>query len=200
MSFTLIEECVHRRAGQGGFQTYVFSHAVDWSQVDAMADGGWLHPPPVSATFFTITISESNRKFNPGNFDPGVPLRFANAPATAATMKNPNAPDAHTRSQFWLEQRARMQSGGSTSWWQYQPNQLSDEMEYRCDIDLGSPSVNDCNHIQWDQLDPPSDSVTISSGGVKFFHYSKPRRFFILSSFFTLNLCLHQPKSGDHAL
>ena len=142
-----------------------------------MMDGGWLHPPPVSATFFTVTVSGSNRKFNPGNYDPDVPLRLANTLATPATIKSPNAPDARTRSQFWSERRARMQSGGSISWWQYQPNQLSDEMEYRCDINLGSPLANDCSHIQWDQLGPPSDSVTISSGDVQFFHSSKPRRY-----------------------
>ena len=195
-SYVLIEECVGKRFGSGGFQTYEFSNVIDWSQVEVMMDGGWFRPPPVAATFLTITVTGSNQNFNPGNYDPGVPNRLASAPATEATIKDPNAPDTSTRSHFWLERASRMHSGGSNSWWRYPDNQLSTEMAYECDIGLGNPSVNDCAHIQWDQLGPPSDSVAILPGVVQFFRSSKQRNaFFSLLSLFTLDFLLRLSKS-----
>ena len=111
------------------------------------------------------------RKFNPGNYDPRVPEKLAAEPATEATIDNPIAPDANTRSNFWLQRALRMRSGGAVSWWQYQRD--GQEMAYECDENLGIPSGNDCTHIQWNQLGPPSDSVTISPGVVRFFHSGK---------------------------
>ena len=41
---------------------------------------------------------------------------------------------------------------------------MPNEMEYSCDIDLGSPSEGDCNQLEASKLGPPSDRVIIGPG------------------------------------
>ena len=175
-AYALIEECVNARGGQGGFVTYLFANVLDWSQDDVMMNGGWFTPPPDSATFFTVTVSDTDKLFNPGDYDPMVAQKLSYEPDTVATRSNALAPSQQYRSEFWMRRASDMRAGGPSSWWKYQTDDPSDEMEYECDRDLGAPPVNDCTHIQLDQLGPPSDSITITPGVVEFLHSSKQRK------------------------
>ena len=162
-------------SGLGGFTTFQFSNLVDWSQVEALEHGEWYRPPPVDVAFYTVTVSSSKRLFNPGSHDPTVPHRLAGEPPSAATLNNPNAPSQATRERFWDQRSLTMTPGGTNTWWA-PPQSYSNSMEYECDAHLGAPSIIDCNHLQWDELGPPSDTVTVSPSIAKSLHSSKHQK------------------------
>lgn len=64
-----------------------------------------------------------------------------------------------------------MRRGGGKLWWQFFPLS-SNEMNYECDAGLGSPSEVDCTQIEWQQVSPASDTLTVSPGRVIFLHSS----------------------------
>ena len=40
----------------------------------------------------------------------------------------------------------------------------SGDMIFDCDMDLGKPGLEDCSQIEYSQLGPPSDSLSIGPG------------------------------------
>ena len=207
-SESVIRTCVQGErgtvSGLGGFSTMMFQNILDWSQVGAFETSGWYHPPPVRVVFFTsmfpisisflnpylinsqvtniftVTVSGTRRLFNPGNNDPAVPARLADLPPSTATLKNPNAPSQEMRHRFWTARSERMSRGGTYTWWG-PPAGYTSSMAYECDSQLGAPTTVDCTHIQWDELGPPSDSITVSPGTVRFLHSSKQRKQHVLA-------------------
>ena len=73
----------------------------------------------------------------------------------------------------WEIQSIRMTRGGSSIPWYTLARSVTDEMAYECDANLGSPEEVDCAQIEWNQLHPTTDTVTVTPTAAKFFHYSK---------------------------
>ena len=66
--------------------------------------------------------------------------------------------------------------GGGNPWWiPYRGNTAenlaaSNKMIYECDALLGAPSAVDCDHIEWSELAPDSDTLYVAPGVVTFLH------------------------------
>ena len=74
---------------------------------------------------------------------------------------------------MWEIQSIRMTRGGSSVPWYTFDLSATDEMTYECDADLGSPLEVDCAQIEWNQLYPTKDTVTVTPTSATFFHHSK---------------------------
>jgi hypothetical protein len=66
-----------------------------------------------------------------------------------------------------------MYAGGKTTPWWGATAGLADEMTYECDSTLGAPSAVDCAQVEWSQLGPDEDTISIGAGVVKFLSSSK---------------------------
>ena len=76
--------------------------------------------------------------------------------------------------QMWELAAAGMIRSGSTTWWLSASSSIAaDDMTYECDTSLGSPTVADCSQVEWSQLGPPSDTVTVGPDQVQFMHSSE---------------------------
>ena len=55
------------------------------------------------------------------------------------------------------------------SWWDAVKtvSTLQDEMTYTCDAALGVPKEADCKQLEFSQLGPPSDTISLSSGSIE---------------------------------
>ena len=124
----------------------------------------------------TVTISDTRSPgYQPGDYDPSVPLAIASynllLNRNKHTHNSPEALRAEAAQQVWTDQANRMGRGNTVPWWDLDPNALShDEMMYECDADLGSPSQVDCTQIEWNQLTPASDTLTVGPGHTLFLH------------------------------
>ena len=68
------------------------------------------------------------------------------------------------KSEMWNAKASGMIRGGSSPSWYNTPTEtesLSDEMTYECDSGLGSPTVADCSSVEWAQLGPASDTLSV---------------------------------------
>ena len=66
-----------------------------------------------------------------------------------------------------------MQRGGSKTWLpagSMASMQTTYDMAYECDASLGSPPEADCSQLEWSQLGPPSDTVSVAPGVATFVH------------------------------
>ena len=88
----------------------------------------------------------------------------------------PSGPVLIERENFFREQAEYMERGGTSTWWEGQGNDIvEDEATYECEMSLGIPSEIDCTQIEWSQLNPASDTFTLGTDQVKFFHQSELR-------------------------
>ena len=62
--------------------------------------------------------------------------------------------------------------GTSSPWYLRTISAAEDTMAYECDTRLGSPTVDDCSQIQWDQVKPGGDSLAVQPGKGVFLHQS----------------------------
>ena len=61
----------------------------------------------------------------------------------------------------------RMTRGGGYFWYQGLRNTIdanNDQMAYVCDANLGHPAQIDCSKLQYSEIGPPSDTITIRPG------------------------------------
>ena len=127
----------------------------------------------------TLTITgDPNMNPKPGNYDPAIPLAFANQ-ANLAVTNTPNALSSSVvkmlaKAEGWTARAERMRAGGNVPWWQSSASAATDDlMNYECDQGLGRPSEVDCSQIEWHQLgSTPSDTLTVGPEQVSFFHSS----------------------------
>ena len=72
---------------------------------------------------------------------------------------------------------AMCQVGASGTWWQLAFSTpikpLVDDMSYQCDAKLGNPREVDCSQLEYSQLGPLSDSISIRPGAPKILSSSK---------------------------
>ena len=74
---------------------------------------------------------------------------------------------------YRTETAASMQRGSSKTWFpaaSMAAMQTAYEMAYECDGSLGNPSETDCSQLEWSQLGPPSDTVSVGPGNATFVH------------------------------
>ena len=122
-----------------------------------------------------MTISNSYTQFQPGDHDPSVAKAISdynlNLNRNINTHNSPAALRSEQNIQKWNDQAARMGRGETVPFWGTEPSTgTSDEMNYDCDANLGSPAEVDCTQIEWNQLGPPSDSVQVGPGKITFLH------------------------------
>ena len=140
-----------------------------------------------STSFITITVTTSDSPKSgmaPGNTDPSIADAIGNYMNAATNSDSKGAGQASQlrkiRSiggQMWELAAAGMIRSGSTTWWLSASRSLADdEMTYECDTSLGSPAVADCSQVEWSQLGPPSDTVTVGPNNVQFMHSSESQR------------------------
>lgn len=168
----VLHKCV-QDSGLGGFATYGIKDLVDQVFPLQQVRAGALSTLPIFTTFITVTISVKGRRLTaPGNYDPGVPESIAQKFTTKYTEATPNSKFEllyGTSVKTWEMKTEDMSRGGTTPWWK-PASDASDEMTYECDAGLGSPSSIDCSKIEWSQLGPPSDTVSVGPGRVTFLH------------------------------
>ena len=127
----------------------------------------------------TVTLSGPPGQKQPGDYDPSVATALSNRFRTwlrerGAEDKNSDLYSQRERiADIWEIQSIRMTRGGSSIPWYQLDLSVTDEMAYECDANLGSPLEVDCAQIEWSQLYPTSDTVTVTPAAVKFFHHSK---------------------------
>lgn len=167
----VLHNCILDR-GLGGYATYGIRDLVDQVFPIAQVRAGALSSLSIHTTFITVTISAKGRRSTaPGNFDPGVPESIAQKFTTKYTQAQLNSGAEllyATSAKTWNMKTEGMRRGGTTPWWR--PADASDEMAYECDAGLGSPPSVDCNKIEWSQLGPGSDTVSVGPGQVTFLH------------------------------
>ena len=128
----------------------------------------------VTTYFMTVTISDSADGKQPGDHDPSVPQAISNYNVYLNRNSNihnsPEAIQSEDNIQMWSDVAARMGRGETVTWWQTASPSVKDEMNYECDNSLGSPAEVDCTQIEWNQLTPTSDTLTVGPGDVTFLH------------------------------
>ena len=163
------QSCV-KVLGKGGFVTHGFLTAVEWAQ-DESPPFVWRAFPSLEATFLTITISgPTNRQYCPGSTDPIIPLALGSALVSKSKPNDPQDQAKNKRKEvYWVERSKVMRRGSSATWWSLGPPGIQDEMVYQCDAALGTPSANDCNAVNWQQLAAQSNTLRIGPETI-FFH------------------------------
>lgn len=174
----LLDTCVVDKGGLGGFITEDAYNLLDWVFEDPWDRSiPWLAPPPVAASFMTVTLSgPDNRNPRPGNYDLSIPEGIAKQ-ISEFMERNPN----YDRNQYsrledklhyWTQRTERMERGGTTPWWQVPVYRGPEDTIYQCDMDLGSPLTTDCSQVLVNQLSSAaaaSDTLSLALG-VTFFH------------------------------
>ena len=135
---------------------------------------------PSSTAFITVTISSLNHEFETGDKDPSIPYVIASridqkyeTPSTSGVLHQ-LFPEIFA----FLENLAAAgfaMAENDSPWWKFdsiksttKTSPLSDEMTYKCDAKLGAPSSADCSHIEWSELAPDSQSLSIGPSTVTF--------------------------------
>lgn len=177
LALLLLEKCV-QRLRLGGFVTHGIENLVTWALEDPWRQfPPWPAPPPVSTSFFTITLSGPNNKNRaPGNYDPGIPKGVAqdisSMKATHPDFSRAQYPSLDQKIHYWTDLSKRMETGGTTPWWQFQVPQDPQETIYDCDMELGTPLTTDCSQVVLNQLSTAaaaSDTLSLTAG-VTFFY------------------------------
>ena len=130
--------------------------------------------PAASQGFITVTVGGPNSPLrSPGDFDPVIPFRMAAILTSEARdlPTNSIAPGLlRANGRQWYNTGMAMGRPSQLPWWRYPVMTVPDEMTYECDASLGNPTAADCTHIEWNQLGPPSDSLTVQPGNTKFLY------------------------------
>ena len=170
----LVEFCVEREA-VGGFSTLDFGVLTDWaansstnSQAVGTATADSPNGIPSDVRYLSVTVGGSNTRFAPGDTDPMVAVVLSemnNIAAQKLSLPSGGLGGVNTFTPTsWLATAKRMQRGSTTPWWQVVNSQVSDQMTYECDANLGSPPALDCAQLEWSQLGDggsPSDILTV---------------------------------------
>ena len=203
MASWVIGRCVITGNGQGGFITsglsalvnYVIEHNL--TPLSAFQDlrKDYLfcrykhslkftalsnHRVATSTAFITITVCNSDSPKwgkEPGNTDPAIAEAIGQYMHGAAGGETTSSEMKKIRSiggQMWELASTGMLRSSSTTWWlSASQSSAHDEMTYECDTSLGSPVVADCAQVEWNQLGPPSDTLTVGPQNVHFLHSSR---------------------------
>ena len=122
----------------------------------------------------TVTISDTSGGKQPGDHDPSIPQAISNYNIHLNRNHNlHNSPEAFQSMQdmrIWADVAARLGRGETSTWWETDSPAFRDQMNYECDASLGSPAEVDCTQIEWNQLTPNSDTLTVGPGQVTFLH------------------------------
>ena len=171
----IIDDCVGSSGGIGGFGTVSLQNTINHI-IEPDPD---LTDFPAENSFFTVTVS-SYRQFpatihTPGDDDPAMSEAIADAVWDARNSLPPGERqlfDEYTELAQDVAGRAPMMSRGGSGqpwwppWWasktaRQPPN---DQMTYACDAALGAPAAADCSHLEYSELGPDSDTITIAPG------------------------------------
>ncbi|KAL9004584.1 MAG: hypothetical protein Q9188_002593 [Gyalolechia gomerana] len=126
MASDLVNECVGRAGGEGGFRTLDLGKLIDYV-IDPSSD---LDRYPSSAAFLTVGVTTANmEKPSPGNYDPVIADTLAGA-LRDAVMSGPASGAARRtlvqRAGVFRDRAIRMSTGGSTyAWWGEQVRGIS---------------------------------------------------------------------------
>ena len=111
---------------------------------------------------------------SPGDYDPSVPILVAEDIASSSRYA-----DSATRarlgraiSDFTMRSQAMSADGSGQTWWTSVPASAN-EMTYECSPDLGSPAPADCAHVEWSELGPDDETISLAEGAVKFLSSSR---------------------------
>ena len=187
----VINECV-ADGGVGGFATGGIANMIRYILSPQEHNPGAnlasptsllenLDPFPQTALYFTVTISRPNpqgRLWETPKLDPNIPL-FLSIGIENTWRDRINEGQMTNTIDGLLYASAVMGVDRVVPW--YNPSALGiptastkDEMTYECDSSLGSPGLVDCSQIEYSQLGPASDTVTVggpgSDGGKAFMH------------------------------
>lgn len=128
-----------------------------------------------SSTYLTVSVTNKRpTEPQPGNYDPSVAVFIAEYLASKSRRAN-NADRARLNSAAhdFTVRTQKMYAGGKTTPWWGATAALADEMTYECDANLGAPSAVDCAQVEWSQLGPDDDTISIGAGVVKFLSSSE---------------------------
>ncbi|KAK4696842.1 hypothetical protein P7C71_g1150, partial [Lecanoromycetidae sp. Uapishka_2] len=162
----LVAECVVDRGYIGGWATNKIANLADYINSPDYIPNVW----PASSTFLTVSVTNKRpREPQPGNYDPSVAVFIAEhlaskrrgANGAARAKLNDAAYDFTVRTQ-------KMYAGGKTTPWWGAVSEAADEMTYECDASLGAPSAVDCAQVEWSQLGPDEETLSVGAGVVKF--------------------------------
>ena len=171
----IIEQCVAQQL-TGGFGTVQFQNVVNWvtspsTTFENISQGPW----PYDATFFTVTIMPDIRFERPGYEDPAIGEALSDAMQKAGRNAPANSDMAEHYSEGasrLFQQAQRMTPRGSShrAWYKIDtdPRGPDNPMTYTCNADLGSPNPVDCGMLEYTQLGPPTDTITVGPGVSKF--------------------------------
>ncbi|KAL8832131.1 MAG: hypothetical protein Q9191_000453 [Dirinaria sp. TL-2023a] len=182
MAGWVIRQCVESSPPVGGFVTRNISNAINYLRLPTatLQPAAW----PLNATFFTVTITtdiNGGDDPNPGNYDPttggaifsSLYETLLNTPM-GSPLWNSLSSMAERLNRYWgLMGRAYDYENGYGNPWYgpYGQESLSpDTVTYECDAKLGNPQHVDCSQLQYSQLDPTSDSLSLEPGLTKFLH------------------------------
>ena len=131
----------------------------------------WNQPSfPPSTVFITVGVAKLGAVLRvPGDTDPSIAQALAMAAPQTSQPSGSSLFPQSAPSNLWLTQSERMTRGGSLRWYNA-ISQVSNEMAYQCDAKLGTPSAVDCTQIEWNQLSPPVDTLTVGPGATTFLH------------------------------
>ncbi|MCJ1235249.1 hypothetical protein MMC14_003216 [Varicellaria rhodocarpa] len=195
-------QCLLANNGIGGFVTtgisrlsgYIWNSPADY----------WNTPFPATTFFTTVTLSGPPGEKKPGDYDPSIPTVISNRFKVWLRERGANQMDSDLYSQrqrmanMWEIQSIRMTRGGSSVPWYTFDLSATDEMTYECDADLGSPLEVDCAQIEWNQLYPTKDTVTVTPTSATFFHHNTC--YLALSALTTITLTWNQIRTAMAAL
>ena len=169
-----IQTCVVG-SGRGGFSTM---------GIDALFNY-LLHPRtmayheriPSDTAFITATVHGIDLKWpSSGDQDPSVPMALSDLfKQQAETLPYDSSGYLTSLMESALYQGDASGQPGLLPWWDRSSsaqNSLlaSNKMTYECDSKLGSPSDASCSQIEWSQLGPPSDILTVGPAATTFLH------------------------------
>ncbi|MCJ1236650.1 hypothetical protein MMC14_004632 [Varicellaria rhodocarpa] len=172
----IIKQCVSP-TGFGGWGTIGFENMVDYlTDPDVPSVVHAAVQIPSQASFMSVMVQKMSPNLalldlDPSSFDPGIAEALADAFWNALNnLGEESALSEHYSDSATLmeEQAHRMQRGGYLPWYQLNSTtHLSSQMAYSCDVNLGSPAPVDCNRLQYSQLGPAGDTMTIGPGATK---------------------------------
>lgn len=129
-----------------------------------------------STSFITVNVHGPGKGTKPGDTDPAIPVEiarinilkhefYASDGASKRKVYNYN-------SRKFTQYAMGAVRGGDRPWWQPPRRSASDDMIYECDAGLGNPAEVDCSQVEWHQVKPPSDTLTVGPGNPTFLHSS----------------------------
>ena len=173
MAGWVIRQCVSPSA-IGGFGTVQLDNMIGHlTNSSNPLDGLQTEEFPPSSTFYTVTVSKptGDTVHEPGYYDPSIAQVLSDAAQRAGEAlprNNVMAQRFKTEADMLAGQADAMSRGSIVPWWSYSLAVLEDQMTYACDAKLGTPKSADCTALEYSELGPDSDTVTIGPEVLKF--------------------------------